>query len=294
MKPLTSVRIREMKAEGTPVVMVTAYDHLMASLVDQAGLDMILVGDSVGMVVQGRPTTLGVTLDEMIYHTRCVTARPRRALVVGDLPFGSYQASSAQAVRSACRLMSEGGAGAVKLEGGEEYADRVAAIVDAGIPVMGHVGLTPQSIHRFGGYKVQGRDEVRAQEILRGAQALQEAGAFSVVLEKVTEEVAKEVTGVLDVPTVGIGAGRYTDGQVLVMQDLLGLFEEFRPKFVKRYASMAQDCRDALERYGAEVRDRTFPGPEHVYRSEAAEDTARKVVAPGGTTSGADPGDSNT
>ena len=172
MKAMTAVRIRNMKMSQARIVMVTAYDYLFAGLADEAGVDMILVGDSVGMVVQGRPTTLGVTLDEMIYHTRCVTARPRRCLIVGDLPFGSYQVSVEQAVESACRLMAEGGAGAVKLEGGAEYADRIEAIAAAGIPVMGHVGLTPQSIHRFGGYKVQGRGDSRAKEIIDGALAI--------------------------------------------------------------------------------------------------------------------------
>ncbi len=255
--------------------MLTAYDHLFAGLVDQAGIDMILVGDSVGMVVQGRSTTLGVTLDEMIYHTRCVTAQPRRCLVVGDLPFGSYQASVEQAVDSACQLMAQGGCGAVKLEGGEEFADRVAAIVRAGIPVMGHVGLTPQSIHRFGGYRLQGRTAESADEILRGALALEEAGAFAVVLEKVHSVVAARVTETLSIPTIGIGAGPQCDGQVLVLQDMLGIFEEFELRFVKRYASLAGVIRGAVGNYIEEVLDGRFPGPEHSYGVETTDPAPR-------------------
>jgi len=244
---------------------VTAYDHLFGTLADESGIDIILVGDSLGMVVQGRPTTLGVTLDEMIYHTRCVMARPRRCLVVGDLPFGSYQASVAQAVESACRMMAESGCGAVKLEGGQEFADRVEAIARAGIPVMGHVGLTPQSIHKFGGYKLQGRNARSAKEILRGARALQDAGAFAVVLEKVHAQVAAQVTEALEIPTIGIGAGPHCDGQVLVLHDLLGLFEDFQPRFVKRYARLARQIREALRGYAREIREGAFPGPEHSY-----------------------------
>lgn len=271
MKAVTALGIRRMKRRGEKIAMITAYDQLFAGLVDQAGIDMILVGDSLGMVIQGRPTTLGVTLEETIYHTRCVTAHPRRCLVVGDLPFGSYQVSVERAVESACRLMAEGGCGAVKLEGGEEYADRTAAIVAAGIPVMAHVGLTPQSIHRFGGYRLQGRSAARADEITRGAEAQEQAGAFSIVLEKVHADVAARVTAALKIPTIGIGAGPACDGQVLVLQDLLGLFEEFQPRFVKRYAELAGTVRGAVQEYIHDVRNRAFPGVEHSYGQIEAE-----------------------
>jgi 3-methyl-2-oxobutanoate hydroxymethyltransferase len=271
MKLVTVLGIQRKKQRGQRITMLTAYDHLFAGLVDQAGIDMILVGDSVGMVVQGRPTTLGVSLEEMIYHTRCATASPRRCLVVGDLPFGSYQVSVEQAVDSACRLMAEGGCRAVKLEGGKEFADRVAAIVRAGIPVVGHVGLTPQSIHRFGGYRLQGRSAESADEIMQGARALQHAGAFAVVLEKVHAAVAKRVTDALTIPTIGIGAGPHCDGQVLVLQDMLGLFEDFELRFVKRYARLSGVIESAIASYIEEVQNGSFPAIEHSYGLETDE-----------------------
>lgn len=284
MKAMNVQALGKMKRAGQKIAMVTAYDQLFAGLADEAGIDVILVGDSLGMVVQGRPTTLGVTLDEMIYHTRCVMARPRRCLVVGDLPFGSYQASVEQAVDSACRMMAEAGCGAVKLEGGEEFADRVAGIAAAGVPVMGHVGLTPQSIHKFGGYKLQGRNAASAREIARGARALQDAGAFSVVLEKVHAQVAARISGALEIPSIGIGSGPLCDGQVLVLHDLLGLFEEFQPRFVKRYARLAGEIREALSTYATEIRGGIFPGPEHSYGfgGGAAADAGADTEPPAG------------
>jgi 3-methyl-2-oxobutanoate hydroxymethyltransferase len=261
-RPVTAPAFRAAKGRGTKLAVVTAYDYTSARLTDEAGVDAILVGDSVGMVVQGHPNSLPVTLDEMVYHTRCVVRGTRRALVITDLPFLSYQVSPRQAVRSAGRLVKEGGAAAVKLEGGRRTRDAIRAVVDAGIPVMGHVGLTPQSVHQMGGFKVQ-RD---ADQLLADAAAVEEAGAFAVVVEGVPSEIGARVTAAVGVPTVGIGAGPGCDGQVLVFHDLLGLFTDFTPKFVKRYADLGGQVRSAVEAYCREVRDGTFPGPEHGFR----------------------------
>jgi 3-methyl-2-oxobutanoate hydroxymethyltransferase len=261
-RPVTVPEFRSARARGAKLAVVTAYDYTSARLADEAGVDAVLVGDSVGMVVQGHPTSLPVTLDEIIYHTRCAVRGVRRALVVADLPFLTYQVSPRQAVRSAGRILKEGGAAAVKLEGGRRVLPAVRAIVAAGIPVMGHVGLTPQSVHQLGGFKVQ-RDEA---ELLADAKAVEEAGAFALVVESVPAGLGSKVTAAVGVPTIGIGAGPGCDGQVLVFHDLLGLFPDFQPKFVKRYAELGATAREALTAYCREVRDVTFPGPEHGFR----------------------------
>lgn len=260
--PVTVPEFRSAKAKGAKLAVVTAYDYTSARLCDEAGVDCLLVGDSVGMVIQGHPTSLPVTLREMIYHTRCVMRGVRRALVVADLPFLTYQVSPRQAVRSAGRLMKEGGAHAVKLEGGVRMRAAVRACVDAGIPVMGHVGLTPQSVHQFGGFKVQ-RD---ADALLADIVAVEEAGAFAVVVESVPAELGAKLTAAVTIPTIGIGAGANCDGQVLVFHDLLGLYPDFKPKFAKRYADLGSAVKTAVEGYCREVRDGSFPAAEHSFR----------------------------
>lgn len=258
-KPVTVPEFRAAKGVRKLAV-VTGYDYTAARLLDLAGVDAILVGDSLGMVVQGHPHPLPVTLPEMLYHTKCVLRGTRRALVIGDLPFLSYQESPRQAVRSAGKFLKLGAA-AVKLEGGERVAEHVAACVRADIPVMGHVGLTPQSVHRMGGFKVQrDADRVRAD-----AKAVEQAGAFSMVVEGVPGGLAATVTAEVGIPTIGIGAGAGCDGQVLVYHDLLGLYGDLRPRFVKRYAELGAAVTDAVTAYCREVRDGTFPGPEHAF-----------------------------
>ena len=259
-------------AKGTRrLVMLTAYDFTFARLADRAGVDMLLVGDSLAMVVQGHDNTLGVTMDEMIYHTRMVARGRERALVVGDMPFLSYQVSPAEAVANAGRMVKEGCAEAVKLEGGVNMADTVARIVDVDIPVGGHIGLTPQSSHRMGGHKVQGRrggDAPGARDrLLRDAEALERAGAFAIVIEGVPADLAAEITASVSVPTIGIGAGPDCDGQVLVLHDVIGLEDRIAPKFVKRYAEIGQAAEDAIGRYADEVRRGLFPTAEHSFRS---------------------------
>ena len=260
---VTAPDLLAMKARGEPIAMVTAYDASMARLVDAAGADVVLVGDSVGMVVQGQPDTLRVTLDDMAYHGRCVAAGLARAHLCVDLPFMSYQVSAAQALTSAGKLVQEGRAQSVKLEGGVRSAPAIRAIVEAGIPVVGHVGLTPQSVHAMGGFKVQGRDDAQAQRILDDALAVEDAGAFCVVLEMVPVELAARITERLSIPTVGIGAGPACDGQVLVYHDLLGLDARFQPRFVKRYAHLEGTVMEAVASYVREVKARTFPTREH-------------------------------
>ncbi len=264
-----------MKADNKRIVMVTAYDWTMARLVDRAGVDMVLVGDSLGMVVQGHDDTLPVTMDQMVYHTRCVSRGLTHAHLVGDMPFLSWQPSISMALETAGRLLSEGRAQSVKLEGGERAAETIHKLVDNGIPVVGHVGLTPQSVHAMGGFRVQGRTDEGAEQVVRDAVAVQDAGAFCVVLEGVPADVAAEVTNRLDVPTIGIGAGPHCDGQVLVCNDLLGLDLSFKPKFVKRYAQLETTAVEALEAYAREVRDGSFPGPEHAFSRRGA---PRKVA----------------
>ena len=265
-KALTPPDISPRKG-GTPIVCLTAYTTPVARIVDRH-CDLILVGDSVGMVLHGLPSTVGVSLDMMIMHGQAVTRAAQHALVVVDLPFGSYEASPDQAFRSAARVMAETGCGAVKLEGGESMAETIRFLTRRGIPVMAHIGLTPQAVNTFGGYKVQGRGE-SADRILDDAKAVADAGAFSVVLEKVTEPLARKITETVAIPTVGIGASAACDGQILVIEDVLGIFTDFRPKFVKRYAELGRDMETAISAYAAEVRDRRFPGPEHVFGETA-------------------------
>jgi 3-methyl-2-oxobutanoate hydroxymethyltransferase len=250
------------KARGQRLTMLTAYDYTMARLLDAAGVDCLLVGDSLGMVVQGQPDSLAVTLDEMIYHTRLVVRGASRALVVADMPFMTFQVSPAQALENAGRLIKEGGAHAVKLEGGVRSVAAVQAITGADIPVIGHVGLTPQSVRRLGGFKVQ-RDEER---LLQDALAVEAAGAFALVVECVPAEVAARITAAVKIPTIGIGAGPHCDGQVLVTPDLLGLFTDFRPRFVKQYANLGDEILASVRAYCQEVRDGVFPDQEHSFR----------------------------
>lgn len=269
--PRTSApEILKKKAAGEKIAMVTAYDAAQARLVDEGGADMVLVGDSLGMVIQGQPDTLAVTLRDMCYHGRCVAAGLTRAHLSVDMPFMSYQVSPAQALRSAGRLVREGKAQSVKLEGGARSAAAIRAIVEAGIPVVGHVGLTPQSVHAMGGFKVQGREAEAAERIVTDALAVQEAGAFCIVLEMVPAPLAARITQTLTIPTIGIGAGAGCDGQVLVYNDLLGMDARFKPRFVKRYAELDGLVKGAVASYVAEVKAGTFPGPEHSFAHDAA------------------------
>jgi 3-methyl-2-oxobutanoate hydroxymethyltransferase len=267
-KKVTVPDLRARKG-GEKIAMVTAYDYTMARLADEAGVDMVLVGDSLGMIVQGLATTIPVTLDEMTYHCRAVARGLGRAHLVGDLPFMSYQVSPAQAVESAGKLMKDGACESIKLEGGEEVSEHVRRIVRAGIPVIGHVGLTPQSVHALGGFKVQGRGD-GADKVVADALALEQAGAFAIVLEAIPPDLAAEVTSALTVPTIGIGAGNGCDGQVLVCTDLLGLTRGHQPKFAKRFANLADQAVSAFSAYVSEVRAGTFPAAAHAYRPNAA------------------------
>ena len=253
------------KQEKRKITMLTAYDFPFAQIVDEAGIDAILVGDSLGMVVQGIDNTLPVTMDEMIYHTKMVTRASINAMVIGDMPFMSYQASIEDAVRNGGRFLKEAGAQAVKLEGGREVADKLEAMTKSEIPVMAHIGLTPQAVHRMGGYKVQGRTDEAAKRLVEDAKTLEEAGAFSLILEAIPSSLARLITESVSIPTIGIGAGPACDGQVLVIHDVLGLFERFVPKFVKRYANMKNDAVKALKQYREEVEKGEFPGKEHSF-----------------------------
>ncbi len=252
------------KKRGERIVMITAYDVLFARIFDEAGVDSILVGDSLGQVVLGLPNTLGVTMEDMVRHTEAAARGTRRAFLIADMPFLSYQPGPEEAIRNAGRLI-RAGAEAVKIEGGRNVESTIRAIVRCDIPVMGHVGLTPQSVHRMGGYRVQGKEEAQRQQLRDGARAVEEAGAFAMVLEGIPADLAGEITEELSVPTIGIGAGPRCDGQVLVMHDLLGLFEEFRPKFVKRFGELKRPVRDAIRAYADEVRSGKFPGREHSF-----------------------------
>jgi 3-methyl-2-oxobutanoate hydroxymethyltransferase len=266
---ITVSSLQKFKRENRKITMLTAYDATFARLLDEAGVDVLLVGDSLGMVIQGNENTLPVTLDEMIYHSRAVARGSQRTHIVGDMPFMSYQASAEQAMNSAGRMLKEGGAHAVKMEGGKELAETVHKLTRAGIPVMGHVGLTPQSVHAMGGFKVQGKTADAAARIRDDAQALQDAGAYLVVLEGIPAPLAAEITGALEIPTIGIGAGASCDGQVLVIYDLLGMNDAFKPKFVKRYEHFAQRIRGAASEYIEEVRGGQFPTAEHSFSGEA-------------------------
>ena len=267
-RPVTVPDISGRKNSGKKITALTAYDYSFSKLLDATDIDIILVGDSLGMVSLGHENTLSVTLENMIDHTRAVKRGAQRALVVGYMPFMSYLVSVEQAVTNAGRLIQEGGASAVKLEGGARMADRVQAIVQAGIPVMGHIGLTPQSVHQFGGYKVQGKNYLDSRQIRQDARDLQNAGIFAVVMECIPGELAEEITAELKIPTIGIGAGLHCDGQILVLHDLLGLTQDFVPKFVKQYAQLADILKSAVSEYIQEVRTETFPEQEHTYHSK--------------------------
>jgi len=258
-------KIREMKQKGEKIAMLTAYDYATAKIIDEAGIPMILVGDSLGMVVLGYESTVSVTLEEMLHHTKAVVRGTRNALVVGDMPFMTYHTSTADAQRNAARFIQEAGAQAVKLEGGVTVAEKVRAITDCGIPVMGHIGLTPQSINQLGGYKVQGRTEETAKRLLEDAKALEQAGAFAVVMETVPIPLAALITQRIAIPTIGIGAGSGCDGQVQVVSDILGLFTDFVPKHAKQYAKLADEIRTAVIEYDKEVRDGRFPAEEQSF-----------------------------
>ena len=261
---MTIPDFRKRKAEGRKIVVVTAYDALFTRIAEEAGMEVLLVGDSLGVVVQGKKDTLSVTMEDMLYHTRLVAGAAQRALVIADMPFLSYQVSVEEAVRNAGRFL-QAGAAAVKLEGGAAVVDRVAAMTRFGIPVMGHLGMTPQSVHQYGGYKVQGKATDQAEALLNDARALEAAGAFAVVLEAVPAQLAETITQALAIPTIGIGAGPACDGQVLVLYDLLGLFEEFVPKFVKPYAHLRADALQALRRFREEVEQGKFPTDSESY-----------------------------
>jgi 3-methyl-2-oxobutanoate hydroxymethyltransferase len=261
-RPVTVPDFQAAKSRGVRLTVLTAYDYTTARLLDAAGVDCLLVGDSLGMVVQGHETSLSVTLDEIIYHARAVARGVRRALLIADMPFMSFQVSPEQALVSAGRLLKEGGARAVKIEGGVRSAAAIAAIARADIPVMGHIGLTPQSVHRFGGFRVQ-RDEER---LLEDAVATERAGAFAVVVECVPAEVARKITTTLTIPTIGIGAGSGCDGQVLVTHDMLGLYDDFRPRFVKQYGELGREIIRSVEAYCREVREGTFPSDEYSFQ----------------------------
>lgn len=263
---ITTRSFRKYKSDGTKITVLTAYDFPTARILDDAGIDCILVGDSAGTVVAGHPTTLPITMDQMIFLTQAVTRGVKRALVVGDMPFLSFQTSEADAIHNAGRFLKEGGAQAVKLEGGSEIAPLILKMVDFGIPVMGHIGLTPQSINKFGAHLIMGKTQRQRKYLLQSAQALQDAGCFSIVLESVMPDIAREITESVRVPTIGIGAGVHCDGQVLVISDMIGLFEEFRPKFVRAYADVAGVIRKAVTGYIDDVRNGRFPGEEETYK----------------------------
>lgn len=262
-KKVTTQTFQTKKRKGEPITMLTAYDYPTAMAADEAGIDSILVGDSLGMVVLGYPNTLPVTMEDMLHHCRAVSRGAQAPLLVGDMPFMSYQADTGQAVRNAGRFLQEAGMDAVKLEGGRERLEAVRAIVQAGIPVMGHLGLTPQSVHQFGGFRPQAKESGAALHLIQDALLLQEAGCFSIVLESVPARLAKLASQKLDIPTIGIGAGNGCDGQVLVSHDMLGLFPRFTPRFVKKYAAVYEQMLEAFTSYQEDVNLRTFPGPEH-------------------------------
>jgi 3-methyl-2-oxobutanoate hydroxymethyltransferase len=264
-KRITTHRLQEMKKMGEKIAMLTAYDYSMAKILDQSGTDILLVGDSASNVVAGHETTLPITLDQMIYHASAVVRAVKRSLVVVDLPFGSYQGNSEEALRSAIRIMKEAGAHSVKLEGGEEIIDSVKRILIAGVPVMGHLGLTPQAIYKFGTYAVRARAEEEANKLMEDAILLEEAGCFAVVLEKIPAELASKVAKKLSIPVIGIGAGSEVDGQVLVMQDMLGITQDFQPRFIRRYADLNKVISEAVSHYVEDVKLNEFPNQEEQY-----------------------------
>ena len=267
-------QIMEMKQKGEKISMLTAYDYSTAKIVDEVGIPMILVGDSLGMVMLGYDTTLPVTMEVMLHHTKAVVRGTQRALIVGDMPFMTYHVTVEDCIKNAGRFIQEAGCQAIKLEGGVTVAEKVRKVVDCGIPVMGHIGLTPQSIYQVGGYRVQGRTAKQTKEMVKEAQALEEAGAFSIVIELAPSETAKVITETLGIPTIGIGAGPHCDGQVLVLPDMLGLFQDFKPKFVKRYANIREVIEKAVREFSTEVREGQFPDPDYSFEM-TEEETGR-------------------
>ncbi len=265
LKKITTHQLQEMKNRGEKIAMLTAYDFSMAKIIDSAMVDVILVGDSASNVMAGHETTLPITLDQMIYHAASVIRAVKRALVIVDLPFGTYQGNSGEALRSAIRIMKEAGAHAVKLEGGREVKDSVERILSAGIPVMGHLGLTPQSIYKFGTYTVRAKEEEEAKKLMDDAKLLAECGCFGMVLEKIPAALAKKVSQAVPIPTIGIGAGSDTDGQVLVMQDMLGINKEFKPRFLRRYADLDSVITSAVKNYVSDVKTKSFPNEDEKY-----------------------------
>src|SRR6516164_10368132 len=265
VKKITTNTLQKMKASGEKISMITAYDFSFAKLFDAAGIDVILVGDSASNVMAGHQTTLPITLDQMIYHASSVIRGVNRCLVVLDLPFGSYQSNSKEALMSTFRIMKETGAHSVKLEGGEEVLESIERIIAAGVPVMGHLGLTPQSIYKFGTYTVRAREEVEAEKLKRDAKLLEEAGCFAIVLEKIPAKLAREVSESLRIPTIGIGAGKYCDGQVLVMHDMLGINTEFKPRFLRQYLKLHEKITKAIQLYIKDVKTKSFPNEQEQY-----------------------------
>lgn len=262
---ITTASLQEMKANGEKIAMLTAYDYTLASLVDQAGVDVILVGDSASNVIAGHETTLPITLDQMIYHASSVVRAAKRALIVVDLPFGTYQSDSKEALRSAIRIMKESGAHAVKVEGGEQVKTSIERIVQAGIPVMGHLGLTPQSIYKFGTYTVRAREQKEAKQLIEDAILLEKLGCFGIVLEKIPAELAQQVAQKVRIPVIGIGAGGHVDGQVLVLHDMLGMTKEFSPRFLRRYLDLDTKIRTAIGQYTQDVKNQDFPNEQEKY-----------------------------
>lgn len=279
-KALSTLDLKKMKQQAEPIAMITAYDYPSALLAKDAGADMILVGDSLGMVVLGYDSTIPVTMNDMIHHTKAVVrASAKECFVLADMPFATYHGSLDKTIQNAALLMQEGGAKAVKMEGGKEIASAVSACVSAGIPVMGHIGLTPQNVHTLGGYKVQGRTEEKAEQLMKDAQALEAAGAFAIVLEMVPEELAEYITNNLSIPTIGIGAGRYCDGQVLVFHDILQYASPVSPRFVKTYANIGEIIQNGIKQYVNEVKQNQFPTEAHTFQMD--EETLKTAVAKG-------------
>lgn len=274
-KKFTVSSFAKAKNNKEKITMLTAYDYSMAKIIEEAGIDVILVGDSLGMVVQGYNSTLEVTIEDMIYHTRAVARGTTKAMIIADMPFLSYHISIEETIRNAGKLIQQGKAEAVKIEGGIEVVHKVKALIDAKIPVMGHIGLTPQSINVFGGFKVQGKLEKEAKKILDDALALEEAGVFSIVLEGIPEKLAQIITSKVSVPTIGIGAGKYCDGQVLVINDMIGMYSDFTPKFVKKYANINKDIFNAVKEYIKEVKEEEFPTKDHIFSIE--DDVLKKL-----------------
>ncbi|MEP0985396.1 3-methyl-2-oxobutanoate hydroxymethyltransferase [Ekhidna sp.] len=265
IKIVTTHQLQEMKAKGEKISMLTAYDYSMAKIIDQAGVDVILVGDSASNVMAGNETTLPITLDHMIWHATSVVKAVNRALVVVDVPFGSYQGNSSEALRSCIRIMKEAGGHAVKMEGGVEIKESITRVLSAGIPVMGHLGLTPQSIYKFGTYTVRAKEEAEAKKLIEDAKALEELGCFAIVLEKIPSQLAKEVSEAITIPTIGIGAGPDTDGQVLVVHDMLGITQDFKPRFLRQYADLNTVMKEAFENYVSDIKSQKFPSKKESY-----------------------------